>query len=409
MSVSKQTYKIVFILGFLLSTGLGFSQGDKQKQLESRRQELRREIQKINELRTENKSKAKSELSLIEDFNYKISVLSNLIKVTNQQANLLTREISSNQHKISSLRDELKQLKEDYAAMIVKSYKSKNQQSRIMFLLSSDNFKQAYKRLQYIKQYSDHQKQQGEIIKTKTFELQEINAKLLKQQEDKKKLIAENRVVQKSLESERRQHQTMMASIKKNLSRYASQIKQKQREADKIDREIDRIIKAAIAKSNKKAGKTSSSKTFALTSEEKVLASNFISNKGKLPWPVEKGFVRLGYGKQPHPIDRSLTIDSHGVRIATEKGAKVRAVFDGEVSEILKMKNVNPIVMIRHGNYLTLYRNLSEVYVKKGDKVKTKQVIGEVFTNPSNGETILSFTLSKGISTENPASWIYKM
>ena len=171
MNISKLTYKIVFILGFLLSTALGFSQSDKQKQLESRRQELRREIQKINELRSENKSKAKSELSLIEDFNYKISVLSNLIKVTNQQANLLTREISSNQNKISSLRDELKQLKEDYAAMIVKSYKSKNQQSRIMFLLSSNDFKQAYKRLQYIKQYSDYQKKQGEIIKIKTVEL----------------------------------------------------------------------------------------------------------------------------------------------------------------------------------------------------------------------------------------------
>jgi len=409
MNISKLTYKIVFILAFLLSTALGFSQSDKQKQLESRRQELRREIQKINELRSENKSKAKSELSLIEDFNYKISVLSNLIKVTNQQANLLTREISSNQNKISSLRDELKQLKEDYAAMIVKSYKSKNQQSRIMFLLSSNDFKQAYKRLQYIKQYSDYQKKQGEIIKIKTVELQDTNASLLKQQEDKKKLIAENRGVQNTLEKERKQHQTVMVSIKKNLSRYASQIKKKQREANRIDREIDRIIKAAIAKSNKKAGKTASSKTFALTSEEKVLASNFISNKGKLPWPVEKGFVRLGYGSQPHPIDRSLIIKSNGVRIATEKGAKARAVFDGEVSEILKMKNVNPIVMIRHGNYLTLYRNLSQVYVKKGDKVKTKQVIGEVFTNPSNGETILSFTLSKGTATENPASWIYKM
>lgn len=409
MNISKLTYKIVFILGFLLSTALGFSQSDKQKQLESRRQELRREIQKINELRSENKSKAKSELSLIEDFNYKISVLSNLIKVTNQQANLLTREISSNQNKISSLRDELKQLKEDYAAMIVKSYKSKNQQSRIMFLLSSNDFKQAYKRLQYIKQYSDYQKKQGEIIKIKTVELQDTNASLLKQQEDKKKLIAENRGVQNTLEKERKQHQTVMVSIKKNLSRYASQIKKKQREANRIDREIDRIIKAAIAKSNKKAGKTASSKMFALTSDEKVLASNFISNKGKLPWPVEKGFVRLGYGSQPHPIDRSLIIKSNGVRIATEKGAKARAVFDGEVSEILKMKNVNPIVMIRHGNYLTLYRNLSQVYVKKGDKVKTKQVIGEVFTNPSNGETILSFTLSKGTATENPASWIYKM
>ncbi|WP_424200429.1 murein hydrolase activator EnvC family protein [Algibacter sp.] len=409
MKMSAPTYKLIFILSFLLFSSFGFSQSDKQKQLESRRQELRREIQKINELRSENKSKAKSELSLIEDFNYKISVLSNLIKVTNQQANLLTREISSNQNKIADLRVELKLLKDDYAAMIVKSYKSKNQQSRIMFLLSSDNFKQAYKRLQYIKQYSDHQKQQGEIIKTKTVELQETNSNLLKQQEAKKKLIAENRVVQKSLETERKEHQSLMASINKNLSKYASQIKEKQREADKIDREINRIIEAAIASSNKKAGKTTSSKTFALTAEEEVLASNFISNKGKLPWPVEKGFVRLGYGTQPHPIDRSLTIKSNGVRIATEKGAKARAVFDGEVSEILKMKNVNPIVMIRHGNYLTLYRNLSQVYVEKGDKVKTKQVIGEVFTNPSNGETILSFTLSKGTSTENPASWIYKM
>ena len=409
MKVSKFIYKLVFVLGLLLSSSFGFSQSGKQKQLESRRQELRREIQKINELRTENKSKAKSQLSLIEDFNYKINVLSNLIKVTNQQANLLTREIYSNQNKITNLREELKELKEDYAAMIVKSYKSKNQQSRIMFLLSSNDFKQAYKRLLYIKQYSDHQKKQGEIIKTKTKELQGINLSLLQKQKDKNKLIAENKVVQKSLEVERKEHQSIMTSIQKNMSLYTSQIKKKQSEANKIDKEINRIIKAAIAKSNKKAGKKTSSKTFALTAEEKVLASNFVSNKGKLPWPVEKGFVRLGYGSKPSPIDKTIKIQSNGVRIATAKGTKARAVFDGEVSEILKMKNVNPIVMIRHGSYLTLYRNLSKVYVKKGDKVKTKQVIGEIYTNPSNGETILNFTLSKGASTENPANWIYKM
>jgi septal ring factor EnvC (AmiA/AmiB activator) len=409
MIISKSLHKVIFLFAILFCGLIGFSQNNKQKELESRRQELRREIQKINALRAENKSKEKSELSLIEDFNYKISVLSNLIKVTNQQANIVTREINSNQKRITDLRAELEQLKEDYAAMIVKSYKSKNQQSRIMFLLSSENFKQAYKRLQYIKQYSDHQKEQGRVIKEKTAELQKINIDLLKQQEAKKVLIAENKEVQKSLEAERKQHKNVMASIQKNLSLYASQIKQKQREADKIDREIDRIIRAAIAKSNKKAGKASSSNSFALTAEEKVLASNFIANKGKLPWPVERGVVRLGYGTQRHPIDRSLTIKSNGVRIATTKGSNARAVFNGEVSEILKMKNVNPIVMIRHGNYLTIYKNLSKVYVKKGDKVTTKQEIGEVFTNPSNGETILSFTLSKGFDTENPASWIYKM
>ncbi|MDD7885878.1 murein hydrolase activator EnvC [Flavivirga sp. 57AJ16] len=410
MLQKKSSYRIVFFLALLLCGSFAFSQNNKQKQLETRRQELRREIEKINELRAENKSKQKSQISLIEDFNYKINVLSNLIKVTNQQANLLTRKINSNQKKITVLRNELKELKEDYAAMIVKSYKSKNKQSRIMFLLSSDDFKQAYKRLQYIKQYSDHQKRQGETIKAKTLELQATNRDLQDQKEDKKRLIADNKAVQRSLESERKQHEALMRAIKQNLSRYAAQINQKQREADRIDREIDRIIKAAIARSNKKAGKeVTSSKSFALTAEEKVLASNFIANKGKLPWPVERGVVRLGYGTQRHPIDKSLTIKSNGVRIATQKGAKVRAVFNGEVSEILKMKNVNPIVMIRHGSYLTIYKNLSSVYVKKGDKVSTKQVIGEVFTNPSNGETVLSFTLSKGMKTENPASWIYKM
>ncbi|WP_194768229.1 murein hydrolase activator EnvC family protein [Tamlana sp. I1] len=409
MKLSNPSYKAFFLSLALLCCSISFAQSNKQKQLESRRQELRREIQKINELRVEHKSKVQSELSLIEDFNYKINVLSNLIKVTNQQANLLSREINSNQKIISDLRTELKQLKEDYAAMIVKSYKSRNQQSRIMFLLSSEDFKQAYKRIQYIKQYSNHQRKQGELIKAKTAELQATNTQLLEQQELKKKLISENKIIQLSLEKERKDHQALMESIKKNLSMYAAQIQQKQREADKIDKEIDRLIKAAIAKSNEKAGKKSSSESFALTAEEKVLASNFIANKGKLPWPVERGVVRLGYGTQRHPIDNSLTIKSNGVRIATAKGAKARAVFEGEVSEILRMKHVNPIVMIRHGNYLTIYKNLSTVYVKKGDKVTTKQEIGEIATNSSNGETILSFILSKGRETENPASWIYKM
>ena len=411
MFTPKKSLKIVALLSFLLGSVLAFSQNTKQEELEARRQELRLEIQKITQLRNENKSKEKSQLNLIQSFQQKIKALDNLIKVTNQQATFLTLDINRNQRKITELREELKVLKADYAEMMVKSYKSKNQQSKIMFLLSADDFKQAYKRLQYMKQYTDHQKQQGETIKVKSTELQATNVDLLKQQEAKKKLIAENREVQKTLEEERKQHEELMKSIKKNLSMYAAQIKQKQQEADRIDAEIDRIIKEAIAKSNKKAG-VSNAKTasnFALTAEEKILAASFVANKGKLPWPVEKGYVTLGYGTQPHPLDKSLTIKSNGVRIATEKGAKVRAVFNGEVSSVLKMKNVNPIVMIRHGDYLTLYKNLSSVYVKEGDKVTTKQVIGEVFTNPANGETILSFSISKGIVTENPASWVFKM
>ena len=406
---SKNSILTLLVFALLLCVSNGFSQSNKQQELEKRRQELRQEIQKINQLQQENKSKQKSQLSLIEDYNYKIGVLNNLISVTNQQANLITREINANQKKITKLREELTVLKEDYAAMIVKSYKSKNQQSRIMFLLSSNNFKQAYKRMQYMKQYADHQKQQGQEIKSKSEELQKTNASLLKQKKEKQKLIAENKEIQQTLKKERQQHEILMASIKKNLNVYAAQIKKKQQEADRIDREIERIIREAIASSNKKAGKATSSSSFALTPAEKILASNFVSNKGKLPWPVEKGYVTLRYGTQPSPIDKSLTIKSNGVRIATERGAKVRAVFNGEVSRIIIIRNSNPIVMIRHGNYITAYKNLSKVYVKEGDTVTTNQDIGEVFTNPSNGETILNFIIYENTHTLNPAEWIYKM
>lgn len=399
---------ILFVL-FSVFLSVGYAQKNKKEELEIRRQELRREIQKINQLQAETRTKQKSQLSLIEDFNYKIAVLSNLIKVTNQQANFLTREINSNQKKITDLRDELKLLKDAYASMIVKSYKSKNKQSKVMFLLSSENFKQAYKRLQYIKQYTNYQKQQGETIKKKTEELQKINTDLLNQKKEKDKLIAENRVTQKNLEAAKKEHEAVIESIQKDMNRYTVQIREKQQEADRIEAEIEKIIKAAIVASNKSAGKSTNASTFALTAEEKVLASNFTANKGKLPWPVEKGYVKVGYGSQPHPLNRSLTIKSIGVKIATENGAKARAVFDGKVLSVSKLKNINPIVMIRHGNYITMYSNLSKVYVKEGDMVKTKQDIGEVGTDVSTGETILRFVLSKESATQNPAHWIYKM
>ncbi len=406
---NKQTY-IVLFLCFFLSIPFANAQSTKQKELEAKRQKYQNELKQINVLLFSDKKKEKSLVSLVEDLSYKVSVRRNLIKVTNDQANLLTREINANQNEITSLRDQLKELKESYAAMVVKSYKSKSEQSRVMFLLSSDNFKQAYKRLQYIKQYASYQKEQGELIKSKTLKLQELNTDLLRQKKDKDKLVLENREVKKQLEIELKDQEELMISIRKNLNTYASQAKKKQQEINRIDREIDRLIREAIAASNKKAGKTTSpTSKFVLTPEAKALARSFESNKGKLPWPVEKGVVKVKYGKQPSAIDRTVTINSQGVKIATEKGTKVRAVFDGLVSQILVIPNANPVVMIRHGNYITVYKNMSKIYVKKGDKVTTKQEIGEVFTNRSNGETMLGFGVYKDSKTQNPASWVYKM
>ncbi|WP_425076460.1 murein hydrolase activator EnvC family protein [Psychroserpens sp. S379A] len=404
----KPTYIFIFLC-FFLSVSIANSQSAKQKELEAKRQKYQNELKQINALLFSDRKKEKSLVSLVEDLNYKISVRRNLIRITNDQANLLTREINANQNEITSLRNQLKELKASYADMVVKSYKSKSEQSRVMFLLSSDNFKQAYKRLQYIKQYANYQKEQGELIKAKTLKLQELNTDLSRQKKDKDKLVLDNKQVKKQLEVELREQEDLMASIRKNLSNYTSQARQKQQEINRIDKEIDRLIREAIAASNKKAGKKTSSSKFVLTPEAKALARNFESNKGKLPWPVQKGVVKVRYGKQPSPIDRTVSINSQGVKIATEKGTKVRAVFDGVVSQILVIPNANPVVMIRHGNYITVYKNMSKIYVKKGDKVNTKQEIGEVFTNRSTGETMLGFGVYKDSKTQNPAIWVYKM
>lgn len=405
----KLTYKSYLLFVLLVCSISLQAQSKKQEELESRRQELRREIQQINTLLFQGKKEQKSVLSTVEDLNYKVTVRQNLISITNQQANLLTREINTNQKNITNLRDKLKLLKEEYAAMVVKSYKSKSEQSKVMFLLSSINFQQAYKRLQYIKQYADYQKQRGEEIKVKTIALQELNKDLLKQKKDKQNLIEENRIAKNELAKELKQHEALMSSIKKDLNKYTSQIRTKQKEADKIDKEIEKIIRAAMASSNKKAGKSTSSTTFALTAEDKLLANNFTSNKGKLPWPVEKGVVKLRYGLQRSPIDKNIPINSNGVRIATNKSEKVRAVFNGTVLSIMTPKNGNNTVLIRHGNYITIYKNLSKIYVNKGDKINTKQNIGVVLTNRASGETILSFVIYKDGKTQNPAHWIYKM
>ena len=409
MKSFKHTILVFSLL--LISSISVFAQGAKQKELEARRLELSREIQQINSLLSSNQSKKKSQISQIEDLNHKLSVRENLIKVTNQQANLLTREINNNQKQITANRAELTLLKESYASMLQKAYKNKNKQSRVMFLLSSNTFKQAYKRVQYLNQYADYQKEQAEKIKVKTKDLQDANLNLLEQKEAKSKLIAENKIEQQTLQKERKEHEEIMQSIKKDLNKYTAQIKAKQKEASLIDREIDKLISEAIAASNKKAGvkTTTKSKSFALTAEAKALAADFLGNKGKLPWPVEKGVVKLRYGKQPSPLDKNLTINSNGVRISTAKGEKVRAVFNGEVMSILKPRRSNPIVMIKHGNYITTYQNLGKIYVKTGDKVTTKQEIGEVFTNPTTGETILKFRIDKDDKTQNPSSWIYKM
>lgn len=400
---------LIFFLVFTLTFyGKGYTQSTSKKQLEARRLKLEKEIKEANSILTLTNNKQKSVSSQVEDLMYKINIRKNLIRVTNDQANLLSRLISKNSKEVDQLTVQLELLKKDYAEMVVKSYKNRSVHSRLMFLFSSENFKQAYKRLQYFEQYKLYQKNQAEIIKSKSLELNQLNAELKLQQDEKKSLIEKNREVNLILEEELKQQNILITDIKKDIGKYRTSINRKQREIEKLDKQIEKLIKEAIAASNKKKGSKRSS-SFTLTPEAKALAASFESNKGKLPWPVNKGIVKVKYGTQPSPIDPSIKIRSNGIRIATEPAAKVKAIFKGEVLAIHLVKRGNPSVLIRHGNYISVYKNLSKIYVKKGQIIETNQEIGQVFTNPNSGESILNFSLFKDGSTQNPMYWIMRI
>lgn len=407
MKIKKFSGLLCCFIFLLLSAG-NLSAQTTLESLEKKRVELRNEIRRINELRSSNKQKERSVLSQVEDLDQQIRSTENLIKVTNQQANLLTNQINANTNKISRLREELEQLKEDYARMIEKSYKSKSSQSRIMFLLSSENFLQAYKRLQYMKQYTNYRKQQGDEIKVRTEELQELNADLADQKEAKDALIAENRQTRIQLEKNKKAQQDLMQNIRSKEGEFAAQIRQKQQEINKIDAQIEKMIRESIAKSNEESGSTERN-VYELTPAAKALAADFVKNKGRLPWPVRSGVVTSRFGRQPHPVVKSISINNNGVNIDTDSGGKARAVFNGTVSEVQVLKGANKAVMVRHGDYITIYDNLEKVYVKRGDVVSTGQELGAVATSRTSGKTTLHFLIYKNMQKMDPADWILEM
>ena len=380
---------------------------DKKAALEAQKKRLQQEIVQINALIKTSAKKRANVLTQVETVQLKMDRQDALIRLTNRQINRLNQEININLRNIEKLRTELTSLKKDYAEMVVSARKNKSTQNRLMFLLSSESFWQAYKRMAYMKQYAAYRKQQGEQIAAKTKALQKYTSELVAQRKDKKQLIEENRKTQKELDSIRKRQSSLVLELKKRERNYSAQIKKKQKQQEAIDKEIARLIREAIAASNKKAGTKTGN--FVLTPEAKALAASFASNKGRLPWPVEKGIVTQRFGTQRHPVVRTTTIKSNGVSLSVPAGASARSVFEGIVLNIVQFKGSNPIVLIQHGNYITSYKNLSKVYVKKGDRVTAKQAIGQIFTNKDTGKTTLQFSLFQNTTPQNPALWLYQM
>lgn len=413
-------FRRIFIYIFLLASVVAFAQpSEQQKQLEAQKAQILKQISNFRDLLQSEQTKEKSVLEQLEEQRTKIRLTENLLKTTKEQENLLSREISANEKQIAELTKELEKLKADYAEMIVKSYESGSEQSRAMFILSSENFLQAYKRIQYMKQYADFRKEQGEEVQKKSDLLAEKNKDLQKQKAEKDKLLQETQKELANLEKERKAQDAIMAIINKNKKKYTADINKKQQEVTQIDKQIEKIKREIIAEANRKKAEAEakaagtkvdtrniSSTKIDLSPEAKVIAGNFKANQGRLPWPVERGVVYSRYGVQPHPLVRTTTIDNKGVDFKTIEGAEAMAVFEGEVSEIMVHTPVNIFVFVRHGDYLTVYGNLDKVYVKKGQKVSFKQKLGRVHTY-SDGTTTIKFAVSQNLTTLNPEKWLH--
>lgn len=402
--------KFVSFLLVLFTTVSVFAQTSEQKALEEKRAQLQSEIRDINRLLFAEKKEKGNVLDQMEALDKKITVRQQLIRVTNQQSNLLNRQINTNIRNIGKLKTELQEVKDEYAKMIQKSYQNKSKQNRLMFLLSSESFFQAFKRLQYMKQYTDYRKEQGAQILAKTEELSRLNADLNEERKVKEVLLAQNKKAKNQLFAEIQAQKALLGTIRKNESKYTSAIDKKKKEARKIDQQIEKLIRSAIAASNKKSGSsTKNSSKFVLTPEATVIANNFSANKGKLIWPVEKGVKSQGFGVYADPVYPGIKHQSNGVIIATDEGSKARAIFEGEVIAILAVPGGNKGVQIKHGNFISTYYNLSELYVKKGDKVASKEELGVVYTNKNNGQTRLKFYLYQDTSRLNPEEWVYRL
>jgi len=392
----------ILFLFSLLGDGMLFAQS--KETLERKRQELTSDIKQIEKLIDNSLNKKRALVTNLENLKFKIDLQKKLIMNINNQLNIIVDEIDRNNIELNQLLKKQKKVKEDYASMVLKSYKHKSKLNRIMFVFSANNFTQGYKRLQYYKQYIKYKDKQIKQINLTTTLIDNVLEELDEQKNQKKNLILANEKIKINLDKENLTQKNMIVEIRSDEKRFTNQIRIKQKQAQDIDKQIEMIIAEATAKVKNKG-----LPEFNLTEEAKLISKKFNENKGKLPWPVEKGIVILKYGKQPHPIVRTTTIQSNGVRILTSKNQEVRAIFDGKVYSIIVSKNGSHAILIQHGNFFSVYKNLTEIYVKKGEIIETKQVIGKLNTNKSTGQTILNFSIFKDGVTQNPSVWIYKM
>jgi septal ring factor EnvC (AmiA/AmiB activator) len=411
-------YKLLIILLFT-AFSLPAQQSAKVRNLEKEKNVTLEEIAAINQLLTENSQTMSNTLTRLSLLNQQVQARRKVVTLLNQEITSIDEEIISKELNIKLLKKELKKKKEDFAQSIRKMYSHKNKQDNLLFILSAQNFTQSFHRIRYLKEYSNWRKQQaGEISKKQ----QQINIEkeaLEKNKSEKLALLEERQKEEANLSKEESTKKAEVKSLEKDNKKLQKELTKKQQQANALNQQIEKIIAEEVAKSEKAAetAKTDGGEKrvaevkggYAMTPAEKNLSSNFAGNKGKLPFPLKGNYKITGYfGIRQHEELSLVKMNSNGIDIETTPGNEARAVFEGVVTRIFTVPGLKNSIIIRHGNYLTLYSNIDEVYVKQGDKIKTGQSLGKIFTDKEKGNTLLHFEVWKEQTKLDPLSWLSK-
>ncbi|WP_166670731.1 murein hydrolase activator EnvC [Olivibacter sp. XZL3] len=416
---------ICCLLFFLV---IGFSSwAQSSAQLKKQREALTREIELLNQtLRSTSKDKSLS-LKQVNALNAQINLRVKKINTINSEVNLIESQINKNTQTIRSLQSELAKLKKGYASMVQFAFRNSNAYNKLMFIFASNDFNQAYKRLKYLQQFSESRKKQATEIEETQKSIEQKIAELANNKKEKVVLLSDQEKEKQALDGQKTVKSKALNDLTKKEKEYKQELTKKQQEDARLARAIQTAIRREIEEARKKAeeeerrraaelakknpnakapeptARKTDKEALLSTPEAAKLAADFTGNRGRLPWPVASGSVTQGYGQ--YTYGKGVKVNSNGLTIRTTAGAAVRAVFDGVVSSVVQMQN-QYTVLIRHGNYFTVYQNLKSVSVARNQKVSVKQTIGTVAVDATEGTSDLHFELWQGTSPINPSSWL---
>ena len=398
------TYRWLSFLLLFVSLLAPDIHAQSRQNLEEQRKQALEDIEETNRLLRDASQSQRQSLEKLNLLNAQVKQFERLIGSINAEITFADKQISETSAKVTQMSNEIEKMKDEYAKLVFQAYKNRGQYNKLIYVLSAKDFNEAYRRMKYFQQYSDFRKKQVAEITEKQKELQVEIERLAAQKSEKEKLLAEQQQEAKKLGIVKTELNEEVNSWRTKERQLKNQLIAQQRKEQRIQNEIDKLVAAEV----KKKSSSTANPYDKLTPDERLISSNFRGNKGRLPWPTEKGVITGYFGMNPHPFIKGVRTDNRGIDITTVAGADVRSVFDGEVTGIGGILGDNMFVCVRHGSFITVYSNLVNVTVKKGDKVKLKDTIGKVYTEKGAKTAVLHFEIWEEFNKLNPEQWIGK-